>query len=75
MTSSSPLTAARTRERIRLRYVPSPGFTPRVVEELRERLHERLGPMEVIFEQVEQVPRGAFGKFRAVVSHLAFQEQ
>jgi phenylacetate-CoA ligase len=64
-----------TRTRIRLRYVPAPGFTLQVIDDVRQRLHERLGQMEIVFEEVDQVPRGAFGKFRAVVSNLAFQEQ
>jgi len=64
-----------TRTRIRLRYVPAPGFTLQVIDDVRQRLQERLGQMEIVFEEVDQVPRGAFGKFRAVVSNLAFQEQ
>lgn len=64
-----------TLARIRLRYVPAPRFTPQVVDELRARLYDRLGPMEVVFERVDHVPRSALGKFRGVVSHLSSHER
>jgi phenylacetate-CoA ligase len=59
-----------TRTRIRLRYVPGPGFSPAAIDQMRARLVEHLGAMEFVFERVERVPRGPSGKFRAVVSAI-----
>lgn len=64
-----------TLHRIRLRYVAATTFTPQVVDKLRARLQDRLGPMDVVFERVDQVPRSAVGKFRGVVSHVPFHER
>jgi phenylacetate-CoA ligase len=57
--------------RFRIRYVPASDFSPAVEDKLRERLQDRVGPVEVSFESMARVPREAFGKFRAVVSHVA----
>lgn len=59
--------------RVVLRYVPAAGTSPPAVEEvLRKRLEERLGDarMEVVVEQVDEIPRDAAGKLRAVISHV-----
>jgi len=37
----------------------------RTLESLRERLRDRLGPVEVLLERVDAVPRTSRGKFRA----------
>jgi phenylacetate-CoA ligase len=55
---------------LRVRYVPDGRFTRAHESEIAERLRQRVGDMEIVFESVEQVPRGANGKFRAVVSHV-----
>jgi phenylacetate-CoA ligase len=57
-------------DRIRVRYVPAPGFTPESGRSIVRRLHERLGIVQVLLEQVDEVPREANGKFRAVISRL-----
>jgi phenylacetate-CoA ligase len=57
-------------DRIRVRYVPAPEFTPEAGRSIVERLQNRLGPVEVVLEPVAEVPREANGKFRAVVSRL-----
>lgn len=55
-------------ETIRVKFVPDTGYDHDKL--LSDRLHERLGDMELIFEQVESIPRGANGKFRAVISRI-----
>ena len=55
---------------IRVRYVPAPDFTPQIGRSIIERLQSRMGPVEVILERVEDVPRTANGKFRAVICNV-----
>jgi phenylacetate-CoA ligase len=64
-----------TLTRIRVRYVPAPGFTPETGKLITERLQERLGRIEVILERVNEIPRTANGKFRAVISQLSLEER
>jgi phenylacetate-CoA ligase len=56
--------------RIRVRLVVDPGFgeTERAI--IRQRLEERLGPVEVYLEPVDRIERTERGKFRAVISHV-----
>ena len=56
--------------RFRLRYVLAGGALAEVEHELRRRLQDRVGNVEVILERMDQIPRTAFGKFRPVVSHV-----
>jgi len=37
---------------------------------LQQRLRERVGDMKITIQQVREIPRGANGKFRAVISHV-----
>lgn len=55
---------------IRVRYVPAQGFGPATENVIAERLRDRAGPMRVEFESMTAIPRGANGKFRAVVCNL-----
>jgi phenylacetate-CoA ligase len=64
-----------TRGRLRVKYVPAPDYTPQAGQALRRRLAERVGPLEIILEPVETIPRGANGKFRAVISRVHDGEQ
>lgn len=57
-------------DRIVVRYVPAPDFTPEAGHSIIERLQARMGPVEVVLKEVEEVPRTANGKFRAVVCNL-----
>lgn len=57
-------------DRVRIRYVPMPGYTEDSSRAIIERLQARMGPVEVVMEAVDKVPRGANGKFRAVISML-----
>ncbi len=61
-------------DRLHVRYVPDSGFTTRSCSDLKRLVRERLGDVEVILEPVERVPRGANGKFRAVVCNLPAEE-
>ena len=58
-------------ERVVLRVVPATGYGPADAEDLASRLRQRLGPsMRICVEEVDQLPRGASGKLRAVISRL-----
>ena len=50
--------------RIRVRYVPARNFTPDIENVIIRRLQDRMGPVEVILEQVDGVFRLPNGKFR-----------
>ncbi len=54
-----------------VKYVPANGFNEQDSESIANRLRERMGAVEIQFEAVESIPRGANGKFRAVVSKLS----
>lgn len=54
-------------DRVRVRYVPLPAFTPRDGELIAHRLKDRMGSVHVTLEPVSGIPRGANGKFRAVI--------
>ena len=56
--------------RVVVRFVPDVGFARRHEYLIRQRLQERLGDIEVVFDEVSGIPRGANGKFRAVVCLL-----
>jgi phenylacetate-CoA ligase len=57
-------------DRVRIRYVPAPDFTPEVGSSIVSRLQDRMGKVDVILEAVEEIPRSANGKFRAVICAL-----
>jgi phenylacetate-coenzyme A ligase PaaK-like adenylate-forming protein len=59
-----------TLERVRVRYVPAPEFTAAAGGAIIRGLRERMGMVEVVLEQVAEIPRGANGKYRAVVCNL-----
>jgi phenylacetate-CoA ligase len=64
-----------TLERLRIRYVPAPGFTAAAEREITHRLHQRLGDVDVVFESLESIPREANGKFKAVRCDLSAAER
>lgn len=55
------------RDRIVLRYVPAEGFGEQTRRTLTAEIRARLGAVNVEFERLEQIPREANGKFRAVI--------
>ncbi len=57
-------------DRLRVRYVPAPEFSPSAGRALIQRLQDRMGDIEVVLEAVDAVPRTDRGKFRAVVCAL-----
>lgn len=59
-----------SRMRVVVRYVPAPDCSSADLNMLVERLHERLGEMEIVLETVGRIPRSSNGKFRAVVSNI-----
>jgi phenylacetate-CoA ligase len=56
-----------TRTHFNVRYVPGPGFGAASERAIASRLRERLGDVQVAFEPVTSIPRGANGKFKPVV--------
>jgi len=54
-----------------VRYVPASGFTRASGLSIVDRLQARMGNVRVILEEVESLPRGANGKFRAVICNIA----
>jgi len=64
-----------TLDRIRVRYVPAPGFTPGAGHAIVEGIRARMGTVDVILEEVAEIPRTANGKFRAVMCSLTPAEK
>ena len=60
---------------IRVRYVPAPDYTAEAGRSVIERLQARMGNVKVILEPIDEVPRGANGKFRAVICNLSAAER
>ncbi len=58
-----------------VKYVPAENFDQKNLEDLADRLRERMGDMEVRFENLPQIPRTNRGKFRAVVCNLSAEEK
>lgn len=59
-----------TLDRVLVRYVPDGGFSGETRQAITGQLQARMGPVKVEFEQLDQIPRGANGKFRAVVCRI-----
>jgi phenylacetate-coenzyme A ligase PaaK-like adenylate-forming protein len=57
-------------ESLRVLYVPAPGFDARQKSAIAQRLRDRMGEVTVGFEECEAIPRGANGKFRAIVCRV-----
>jgi phenylacetate-CoA ligase len=62
-------------DKVLVRYVPAQAFTDATKATITQRFRDRMGDIQVDFEQVSQVPRMPNGKFRAVVCHLSDEEQ
>ena len=62
-------------DRIRVRYVPGPGYTTAAGRFIISRLQDRMGAVDVILEPLSEIPRTANGKFRAVICNLSPQEK
>jgi phenylacetate-CoA ligase len=62
-------------EIIRVRYVPSEGFSSSDEQSVINRVRERMGAVNVILERVDSIPRTTNGKFRAVICNLSSDER
>lgn len=60
---------------VRVRFVPASNFTAKAGQTIVERMKMRMGEVEVLLEEVEQVPKGANGKFRAVICNLTPEQK
>jgi phenylacetate-CoA ligase len=58
-----------------VRFVPAQDYTPAAGESIRNALKARMGPITVDLEPMEQIPRAANGKFRAVVCEIPATER
>jgi hypothetical protein len=58
-----------------VRYVPAPEWTQAAGAALAAALRARMGAVEVVLEQVAEVPRAANGKFRPVICALPTAER
>ena len=57
-------------DRIRIRFVAAPNWTPEDGRKMIMRVQERVGRMDVVIEPVDHIPRGPNGKFRSVLCKL-----
>jgi phenylacetate-CoA ligase len=55
---------------VRVKFVPTPAFTFRHEQMIVQRVKERMGDINVVMEPMTEIPRGANGKFRAIVCKL-----
>ncbi len=60
---------------ITVKYVPAFSFERAVELTIADRIHERMGDVQVSFERVSKIPRTASGKFRAVICDLSTEER
>ena len=58
-------------DRIRVRVVAADGYGHATRASIRRGVRDRLGDVEVVVEDVDAIPRGPNGKFRAVVSKVS----
>lgn len=56
--------------KVKVRYVPDQGFSPKTQQAIAAQLRARMGEISVGFEELAEIPRGANGKFRAVVCRI-----
>lgn len=61
--------------RVRICYVPWAPLSGSQADELVDRVRRRLGDVEVQLEAVAEIPRGAGGKFRAVLCRIPEEER
>ena len=59
----------------RIRVVASPEFGAREESAIRERLFQRVGKVQVVFERPERIERTARGKFKVFVSRLSEEDK
>jgi phenylacetate-CoA ligase len=62
-------------DRLRVRLVPTARFSQADADLIRNRLYQRMGKLEILFETVDVIPRGPNGKFRAVICQLPSRQR
>jgi phenylacetate-CoA ligase len=62
-----------TSTQLRVLFVPTTAFQDEDGTALIRRIRDRVGEMDIVLEQVDEVPRTANGKFRAVISHITIE--
>jgi phenylacetate-CoA ligase len=62
-------------DKLRVRFVPAPGSSIQTERSITDRLHARMGKVDIVLERVSAVPRGPNGKFRAVITNLTKEER
>jgi phenylacetate-CoA ligase len=60
---------------LKVLYVPDANFHRDALNELTERIRERMGDVEVDYKEVSEIPRTSRGKFRAVVCKLPAEQR
>ncbi len=58
-----------------VKLVPAEGFSQQHERYVAEQFHQRMGAIQVTFEQVDTLPRTSNGKFRAVINELPAEEK
>jgi len=58
-----------------VKYVPAAGFSSAAANDIVANIRQRMGQVDVVFEEVSEIPRGANGKFRAVICKLSPEEK
>lgn len=61
--------------RITVNYVPAAEFEDSALGDLRGRILERLGDIDIDFTRMSMIPRTSRGKFRAVISKLDLRSE
>jgi hypothetical protein len=62
-------------DRIVVRYVAGPGFTPYSAGVIVERLRDRMGDVGVALEPMAEIPRSAGQKLRSVICNVPAAER
>jgi phenylacetate-coenzyme A ligase PaaK-like adenylate-forming protein len=61
-------------DRVLVRYVKAPNCTADAAQSIITRVRDYVGPVKVLVEEVDFIPRGANGKFRSVICNVPPQE-
>jgi phenylacetate-CoA ligase len=62
-----------TIDQVRVRIVAAPEFTAESGAAIIRAVRQRMGPVKVLLERVQEIPRGANAKYRAVICNLPAQ--
>jgi phenylacetate-CoA ligase len=62
-------------DRLRVRYVPAAEFAIDSPDRIAQSIRDFIGPMDIVFEQMDAIPREPNGKFRSVICRLPRNER